>query len=254
MNPEWRTRYEAAVDAARRAGQAALRWFGAHGATEWKQDHSPVTVADREAEQLLRSTLLAAFPGDGFLGEESGTLAGTSGFRWVIDPVDGTRNFVRGIPVWGTLVGLEYRDEQIAGVVELPALGQSYRALRGDGAYRGERRLRVSDVADLGEATVLYTSLSAFTHPGSREAFLRVAERAQIARGYGDCWGYLLVAQGSAEVMLEYGANPWDLAAPRVLVEEAGGRWTNWDGGATIHRPASLATNGKIHQEALGLL
>src|SRR5262245_14279487 len=117
MNPEWRTRYEAAVDVARRAGQLALRYFDTAVSVEWKQDRSPVTVADREAEALLRTALLEAFPHDGFLGEESGTAPGSSGFRWIIDPIDGTRNFVRGIPIWATLVGLEYEDEQIAGVV-----------------------------------------------------------------------------------------------------------------------------------------
>ena len=254
MNPEWRARYEVAVDAARRAAQGALRHFGAGGAVEWKKDHSPVTAADREAEQLLRGTLLRAFPGDAFLGEESGSLPGSSGYRWVIDPIDGTRNFVRGIPVWGTLVGLEYKDEQIAGVVELPALGQRFRALRGDGAYQGERRIRVSDVTAFGEATVFYTSLSALTHPGTREALFRLVGRAQMARGYGDCYGYLLVAQGSGEMMMEYGMNPWDIAAVRVIVEEAGGRWSNWDGGGSIHRPDSLASNGRLHDEALRVL
>jgi histidinol-phosphatase len=254
MNPEWRARYEVAVDAARKAARLALGYFEGSLAVEWKKDHSPVTAADREAEQLLRTTLLGAFPGDGFLGEESGALPGSSGFRWVIDPIDGTRNFVRGIPLWGTLVALEFKEEQIAGVVELPALGQRFRALRGDGAYQGERRIRVSDVATLNEATVFYTSLSALTHPGTREALFRLADRAQMVRGYGDCYGYMLVAQGSGEMMMEYGMNPWDIAAARVIVEEAGGRWSNWDGGGSIRRPDSLASNGRLHEEALRTL
>src|SRR5437870_995177 len=151
LNPEWRSRYDLAVRAARQAGQLALGYFDTDLTVEWKQDHSPVTVADREAEALLRTTLLGAFPRDGFLGEESGDTPGTSGFRWIIDPIDGTRSFVRGIPIWGTLVGLEYRGEQIAGVVEVPALGLTYRALRGDGAYRNHRRIGVSNVSVLAE-------------------------------------------------------------------------------------------------------
>ena len=126
VNPEWRNRYEVAVAAAREAGQLVLRYFEANPTVEWKPDLSPVTVADREAEALLRSRLLGAFPGDGFLGEESGNTPGPSSFRWIIDPIDGTRNFVRGIPLWGTLVGLEYRDEQIAGVADVPTLRQTY--------------------------------------------------------------------------------------------------------------------------------
>src|SRR5205807_6977957 len=133
---------------------------------EWKEDQSPVTVADRETERALRTALHEAFPSDGFVGEEYGDQPGSSGFRWIIDPIDGTRSFVRGIPLWATLVGLEYRGEHVAGVADVPALGHTYRALRGEGAYRGERRIRVSDVADLGESLLLYSSVSWFVKAG----------------------------------------------------------------------------------------
>src|SRR5207244_6466617 len=136
------------------------------GQVEWKEDLSPVTAADRAGEAYLRETLLAAFPQDGFLGEEFGEKPGSSGFRWVIDPIDGTRSFVRGIPIWGTLVGLEYRGEPIAGIAEVPALGQTFRALRGEGAWRGDRRIHVSGVSDLREATMFYTSLAWFRRAG----------------------------------------------------------------------------------------
>src|SRR5262249_53883868 len=160
MNPEWRARYEKAREVARSAGQFALGYFRETLAVEWKGDLSPVTVADRETERLLRASLQEAFPQDGFLGEEDGDTPGTSGFRWVLDPIDGTRSFVRGIPLWATLVGLEYKGEQIAGVVEVPTLGDSYHALRGEGAYLNDRRVRVSDQYDLGQALVFYSSLS----------------------------------------------------------------------------------------------
>jgi histidinol-phosphatase len=254
VNPDWRSRYEAAVDAAQKAGRLALRSFDVEVAVEWKHDRSPVTVADREAEALLRTTLLGAFPQDGFLGEEHGEKPGTSGFRWIVDPIDGTRSFVRGIPLWATLVGLEYRDEQMAGVVFLPALGLTYRALRGDGAYRGERRLRVSDVTTFGQALLCYSSLTWFTHPGSREAFLRLGARTQMFRGFGDFYGYLLVAQGSGELMVEHGVHSWDVAALKPIVEEAGGRLTDWDGTPTIHRPDVVASNGRLHEETLRVL
>ena len=254
MNPEWRSRYELAVDAARQAGRLALRYFDTELAVEWKADQSPVTVADREAEALLRTTLLGRFPADGFLGEESGDVAGTSGFRWVIDPVDGTRSFVRGVPIWATLVGLEYQGEQIAGVADVPALGQTYRALRGDGAYRNDRRIRVSDVAELGEAHLFYSSISWFINAGRRDEFLRLVELTQRQRGFGDFYGFVLVAQGSGEVMAEHGVHAWDVAAIKPLVEEAGGRFTDWDGTPTIHRTDVIASNGRLHDEALRIL
>src|SRR5207253_1373809 len=148
------------------AGQLALQYFPQENLAafaskvEWKQDNSPVTIADREAEALLRQTLLTAFPNDGFLGEESGDKPGSSGFRWIIDPIDGTRSFVRGIPIWATLVGLEYKGELIAGVTYLPALQETYRALRGDGAFRGDRPIHVSRVSQLAAAHLFYSSIS----------------------------------------------------------------------------------------------
>jgi histidinol-phosphatase len=254
LNPEWRSRYELAVSAARQAGQLAMRYFDQDLTVEWKQDHSPVTVADREAELLLRSTLLGAFPNDGFLGEEFGDTPSTSGFRWIIDPIDGTRSFVRGIPIWATLVGLEYLDEQIAGVADLPAMGQAYRALRGDGAYRGDRRIHVSSVATLDDALLLYSSLSWFVKAGKKDEFLALAVRTQRQRGFGDFYGFVLVAQGSGELMVEHGVHAWDIAGLKVIVEEAGGRFTDWDGTPTIHRPDVVASNGRLHDVALRLL
>jgi len=254
MNPDWRTRYELAVDAARQAGRLALGHFEGEVMVEWKLDRSPVTVADRDAEALLRSTLLGAFPQDGFLGEESGDTPGSSGFRWIIDPIDGTRSFVRGIPIWATLVGLEYRGEQIAGVVDVPALSQTYRALRGDGAYRNERPMRVSDVDRLAEAQLFYSSFAWFDKAGCRDVFIRLMERTQRQRGFGDFYGFVLVAQGSGELMVEHGVHSWDVAAVKVIVEEAGGRFTDWDGQGGIHRPDVIASNGKVHDEALRVL
>jgi histidinol-phosphatase len=251
MNADWRNRYEVGVRAAYAAGQAALRYFDQSVAVEWKRDESPVTVADREAEQLLRTTLLAAFPHDGFLGEEFGDTPGTTGYRWIIDPIDGTRNFVRNIPLWGTLVGLTYRGEAILGAIEVPVLRHRYRALRGDGAYRDDRRIRVSEVADLAKATMFYTSLSWFERAGRRDDFLRLALRVQTQRGFGDFYGHVLVAQGSGDVMVEHGVHIWDVAAIQPLIEEAGGRFSNWDGGCNLERPDVIVTNGRLHDTVL---
>jgi histidinol-phosphatase len=254
VNPEWRSRYDLAIDAARKAGQLALRYFDGPFTVEWKSDCSPVTVADREAEQLLRQTLLSAFPNDGFLGEESGDTPSTSGFRWIVDPIDGTRSFVRGIPLWATLVGLEYQGEQIAGVADVPALGHTYRALRGDGAHRNDRRIRVSDVSDFSQALVFYSSLSWFIKAGHQETFLDLVHRSERTRGFGDFYGFVLVAQGSGELMVEHGVHAWDVAALKPIVEEAGGRFSDWSGGTSIHRPDVLVSNGKLHDEALAIL
>jgi len=262
MNADWRTRYEVAIAATREGGQTALRHFGGNLAADWKPSTdpwktahaSPVTVADQETERLLRDRLATAFPEDGFLGEEFGDQPGTSGYRWIIDPIDGTRNYFRGIPIWGTLVGLEYQGRVIAGCVDLPALGEFYRALRGDGAYCNDRPIRVSAVASLADTTLLYTALSWFLHPGRQEAFNELMFATQAQRGFGDVYGFMLVARGSADVMLEYGVHAWDVAAVLPIVEEAGGTYTNYDGGQDIHKPDVLVSNGTLHADALGIL
>ena len=254
MNAEWRARYEAAVWAARHAARAAMEHFDRGVAVEWKSDQSPVTVADREAEQSLRTALHAAFPDDGFLGEEFGDTPGSSGYRWIIDPIDGTRSFVRGIPIWATLVGLEYKGEQVAGVADAPALGYTWRALRGDGAWRNDRRVRVSDVSDLSKSILFYTSLSWFLKAGRHDQFLDLVQRTDKQRGYGDFYGHVLVAEGAGEVMVEHGVHAWDVAALKPLVEEAGGRFTTWAGGHSIHEPDVVASNGKLHDDVLAIL
>lgn len=255
MNAEWRKRYEVAIEAAQRAGQVALQYFDrADLNVEWKANFSPVTIADRAAETALRETLLGQFGMDGFWGEEFGQVPGQSGFRWIIDPIDGTRNFVRGIPLWGTMVGLEYRGEPIAGIVVFPALGWTYRALRGDGAFRNDRRIHVSPVAQLSEGMLFYSGASWFLASSCRDAFIEMCLRSQRQRGFGDCYGFVLVAQGSGEAMLDYGVHPWDVAAILPIIEEAGGRFTDWSGQRTIHRPDVLASNAQVHEEILDIL
>lgn len=254
MRSDWRNRYEVAVEAAQAAGQLALRYFDTGLEVEWKHDRSPVTLADREAEHLLRSRLLETFPGDGFLGEESGNSPGSSGFRWIIDPIDGTRSFVRGVPLWATLVGLEHHGEPIAGVVVAPALGHTYRALRGEGAWRNDRRLHTSSVDTLDRAHLFYSSISWFRKAGREQTLLHLASLTERQRGYGDFYGFVLVAQGSGEIMFEHGCHAWDLGALVPLIEEAGGRMTNWAGVRDINSPDVIATNGKLHQRVLEIL
>jgi histidinol-phosphatase len=254
VNPDWRSRYETAIEEAQRAAKVALSYFEGTLQVEWKGDLSPVTIADRETENILRTTLAQTFPYDGFHGEEYGDTPGSSGFRWIIDPIDGTRSFVRGIPLWATLLGLEYKDEQIAGVAAVPALGHVYRALRGDGAFRNNQRIAVSKVDKLSEAMLFYSSISWFMKAGMQAEFLDLAVRTQRQRGFGDFYGFVLVAQGSGELMVEYGVHAWDVAALKPIVEEAGGRYSCWDGSLSIHQPDVLVSNGKLHDEVLRLL
>jgi histidinol-phosphatase len=260
MNAEWQSRYEFAVAAAQEAGKIALGYFPDTTATDFakrveiKPDSSPVTIADREAELHLRSVLLGHFPTDGFLGEEFGEQPGTSGFRWIVDPIDGTRSFVRGIPLWATLVGLEHLGELVAGVVFEPALGNTYRAIRGKGAFKNDRLIRVSTVNRLENAILGTSDFNSFDKAGKVNVFLIVSRCVQRQRGYSDYFGFTLVAQGSIDVMLDYGVHPWDIAAIVPIIEEAGGVFSGWSGAKTVHRPDVIATNGLLHSTALDLL
>ncbi len=254
MNPDWRNRYEVAVSAAKEAGKHALGYFDSDVDVEWKMDRSPVTKADKESEDLLRKRIQENFPQDGILGEEYGDMPGTSGFRWILDPIDGTRSYVRGIPLWATLVGLEYQKEPIAGVVEIPAMGQTYRALRGEGAFRDDRPIQVSGIDSMEKSHLYYSSLNWFIGVGKHEIFMNLVRRTERQRGYGDFYGFVLVAEGCGELMVEYGCSPWDLCALSAILKEAGGILTNWQGEETIYSRDNIASNQKVHQEALEIL
>lgn len=254
MNPAWKDRYSRAIDAALAAGKHALSYFDRPVAVEWKANESPVTIADKEAEQIIRKQILQHFPDDGFLGEEFGDQPGGSGFRWIVDPVDGTRSFIRGIPIWGTLIGLEYQGDPIAGVCYIPALNIMYRALRGDGAYRDDRGIAVSKINTMKDGQAFFSNLTWFKQSSAWNGFVELLDRMQRTRGYGDFYGFMLVAQGSGELMLEYGVSPWDIAALVPIVEEAGGKMTDWDGNRTILRTDTLASNGLLHDAALDIL
>jgi histidinol-phosphatase len=254
MNSDWRTRYDLAIEAAQQAGQLARTYYESTFQVERKADSSPVTIADREAEQLIRTLITQHFPNDGLLGEEYGDQPGSTGYRWVIDPIDGTKSFVRHVPIWATLIGLEYRGEQIGGVVSIPVFNMTYRALRGAGAFLNERPIRVSTVDRLADALLCYSSIGWFSRVGREQTFLELANRTARQRGYGDFYGFVLVAEGAADVMIEHGVNPWDIVATKAIIEEAGGRFTDWDDTPTVSRPDVLATNGRVHAEALAIL
>jgi len=254
MNSEWRSRYEEGVAAAQAAGKIALAYFDAGITVETKADQSPVTIADRRAEETLRNQLLKHFPNDGFLGEEYGDAPGRSGYRWIIDPIDGTRSFIRNIPIWATLVGLEFQGEMIAGITYIPAWNQTYRALRGDGAFRDDRPIHVSGVGQLDKSLVSYSGFGYFKSAGHQDTFARLLASTERSRSYSDFYGFVLVAQGSVELMVDHGVHIWDVAGLKVIVEEAGGKFTDWEGKPRVDRPDALASNGKVHAAALEVL
>ena len=250
---------DAAADAARAAGTIALDYY--HGGFEVtiKSDHTPVTQADREAEQAIVGMLGSAFPDIGVLGEEFGAQGarepqGGRERRWIIDPIDGTKNFVRRIPIWATLIGLEVDGEIVAGVIHNPAAGELYTARRGGGARRNGEVIHVSDVSDLGAAHLIHAGLNILRKGKSWDGFLRLVDATERQRGFGDYAGYGLVADGRAEIYAEAGLKPWDLAACKIVVEEAGGRFTDFDGRPTIYTGTALATNGRLHDTVLALL
>ena len=244
---------DAAVEAARAAGAIALKYFRGRFEVTLKPDATPVTQADRDAERAIVEILGRAFPDHGVLGEEFGGHGSTE-VRWIIDPIDGTKNFVRGIPVWATLIGLEERGEITVGVIHNPVTGELYTARRGGGAFLNGERIRVSAIAELGGATLVHAGLGLFREAGRWESFVRLVDATERQRGFGDYSGYGLVAEGKAELYLEVDLKPWDLAPCKILVEEAGGRFSDLDGRPTIYSGTALATNGRLHDAALALL
>jgi len=243
----------AAVDAARAAGVLAMKYYTGGFDVVIKPDDTPVTQADREAEETIVAALARAFPDWGFLGEEFGAK-GAADVRWIIDPIDGTKNFVRRIPVWATLLALEAHGEIVVGVIHNPVSGELYAARRGGGAWLNGRRVTVSDVGDMWSATLLHAGLRLYRKAGVWEGLLRLVDATERQRGFGDYLGYGLVAEGKAEMYVEVDLKPWDLAPCKIVVEEAGGRFTDLTGKPTIYSGHALATNGRLHDAALALL
>ncbi len=246
---------EVAIGAARAAGEIALRHFRTDLAVETKADRSPVTAADRESERRIIEILREGFPDYGFCGEEMGEEPGRATKRWIIDPIDGTKSFVRGIPFFATLIALEEEGEVTTGVVYAPATGELLHARRGQGAYdQSGKRLRVSDVSTLSASMVSFGGLKIFRREGHWRALERIVEASARQRGYGDYLGSTAVIRGWSEAMIELDVKPWDLAPLKVLVEEAGGKLTDVAGRATIYGGSAVVTNGRIHDEVIEIL
>jgi histidinol-phosphatase len=242
-----------AADAAQAAGEIALKYYTSHFDVTLKADQTPVTQADREAEQTIVAALRGAYPEWGVLGEEFGGQ-GSAEVRWIIDPIDGTRNFVRHVPVWATLLALEEHGEIVAGVIHNPVTAELYTARRGGGAHRNGERIHVSDVDDLWSATLLHAGLRLYRQAGLWDGLVRLVDATERQRGFGDYMGYTLVAEGKAELYVEVDLKPWDLAPCKIVVEEAGGRFTDVAGRPTIYSGNAVVSNGRLHDTALKLL
>lgn len=225
-----------------------------------KPDRSFVTVADTAVERLLRERIADAYPGHGVVGEEFGTEASAATTRWYVDPIDGTHNYLRGVPIFGTLLAVERDGELQAAVVSAPAMGGRWYGWRGGGAWArtlgddAPRRIAVSGISTIDEASVLYTSRPMIDQSGLAPGLGALLGAAWRDRGFGDFWTYMLVAEGAAEAMVEVGLKPWDAAAPTLLVEEAGGRVTDLDGRRSVDAPSILATNGHLHEAVRSIL
>lgn len=245
---------EATQELARRAGHMALRHFRSNIAVEAKADGSPVTVADRSAEQTAREWIAQRFPDDGVLGEEFGAHLPAARRRWIIDPVDGTKTFVRGVPLWGTLVAVCEGESVLAGSAFFPAVDEIISAAVGLGCWWNGSRAHVSSTASIEAATVLTTDERFPRTPERREGWTRLADAAAVSRSWGDCYGYLLVATGRAEVMVDGVVRPWDTAALLPAITEAGGLFTDYAGTTTAFGGSAIATNGGVGVRARELL
>ena len=245
---------EATSELARHAGNIAREYFLRDIAVETKSDGSPVTIADRRAEEFARDWIARRFPRDGIVGEEFGIDRPDAPRQWLIDPIDGTKAFVRGVPLWGTLVAVKEGSRVLAGAAFYPMVDELIVAGIGGGCWWNDRRCSVSTVSDVGAATLLTTD---YRFPGDsrrREAWHALAARSGVCRTWGDCYGYLLVATGRAEVMADHMISPWDTAPFGPIITEAGGVLTDWNGAATPFGAGALATNERLSKDVRSAL
>lgn len=258
MQSDLSTRYSLSIRIAEEAAELVRKHLRSGVSVDLKADASPVTVADREAEQLLRREIESAFPDDGIVGEEFGTKEGSSEFRWILDPIDGTKSFITGVPLFGTMVAVESGGRGQIGVVNFPGLGVSIDAMVGGGAWEtvaGERSpAHVCDTGTLKDGVVLTTDWEGFRERDAIQGLNDVAEASWFMRTWGDCYGHYLVATGRAVAMIDARLNIWDAAALQPIIEEAGGTFTDWKGQASIDSGDGISTNGQVLDELLKLL
>lgn len=244
-----------AIEAVRKAAAVQRRFYGSAVHVARKADSTPVTRVDRLSERAILSTLRREYPDASYLSEESGRVAGRSGEEWIVDPMDGTKNFVRGVPLFGPLVALMARGRLAVAALALPCLGELMWAERGKGTFLNGRRVRVSAESRLERAFLTDGGFGRFRETSTLAAHLALASACRRERGYGDLFGYYLVAKGAADIMAEPFPAPWDIAAPALLVEEAGGRFSDLSGKTVLDsKNLAVASNGRLHGAALAVL
>lgn len=245
---------ERALDAVWQAGKVTLSHFQTGVRVERKEDESPVTVADREAERTMRALIAERFPKDGILGEEFGEERPSAPRRWILDPIDGTKSFVHGVPLYGVLLAVEEAGDVRLGVAHFPALQETVWAVKGQGCHWNGRKVEVSSVDRLEEALVLTSDAEDMIREGKGARWDELRGRARLTRTWGDAYGYALVATGRAEAMLDARFSVWDAAAVRPIIEEAGGVFTDWEGNATHLGGSGVGTNAALAEEVRRVL
>ncbi len=245
---------DAVAELASLAGDFAMSYYGKELAVDVKQDGSPVTIADRGAEERARAWIEQRFPDDGILGEEFGDVRPDARRRWIIDPIDGTKSFVRSVPLWGTLIAVTEGESVLAGCAYFPAVAETIVAGLGEGCFWNGARCSVSSQGTIANATVVITDDRFAGRPDRAAAWRRLASGAGVVRTWGDCYGYLLLATGRADVMVDDIVSPWDSAALYPIVTEAGGSFTDWRGRSTAFGGDVIATNFALAQPVRDIL
>jgi histidinol phosphatase-like enzyme (inositol monophosphatase family) len=243
-----------ALDAVWQAGRITLGHFQTEVATERKSDNTAVTVADRLAEEKLRQLIQERWPDHGLIGEEYGNINPDAKFKWIIDPIDGTNSFICGVPLYSTLLAILDGDQALVGIAHFPALNETIYAVRGGGCFWNGRRVQTSSIDRMENAILLISGLDHFVDDGQREAWQRLVAATHAQRTWGDAYGYALVATGRAEIMVDPAMHLWDCAPLQVIMEEAGGTFTDWKGNSTIHAGESISTNGALYDQVMAML
>lgn len=242
-----------AVSAARLGGVAAMQWFRRPDLEiELKADESPVTAADQAAEQVIRACIFEQRPDDSWIGEETGSVSGSTDYNWICDPIDGTRNFIRGIPLWATLVACEHSEHGVvAAAVYIPALDEMYEAYLGGGARCDGQSIQVSTIETLEHSLFCFETMAWFENFGLLDVYMRMHHDTALQRGISDAYAHMLIASGCAECMIEPSLSVWDVAASSLIVSEAGGRFSDLHGAANIRSQNAVISNGHVHQACL---
>lgn len=257
---ELKARLELALSASKKASHLILKYYQSPELkVDRKSDDSPVTIADRGAEELLRAEITQAFPEDSILGEEFPPIEGTNEFKWILDPIDGTKPFTQGVPLFGTLMGLEENGKLVLGVCRFPALDEVVYAIKGEGTWwkikdQEPRRAKVSEKSQLSESVFCTTTMTRWEKIGKQKPYEHLCRNSYLTRGWGDCYGHILVATGRAEVMVDPVLSPWDAAALVPIVEEAGGHWIDFEGNPSIYTGNGLAVNAALKNEVLKII